>query len=83
MSVKKTTKILDRTSPVLRQIAEAVPIKEIGSKKIGGIIAKMKRALHNEKDGVAIAAPQIGESLRIFVVNGKTFGAEDTVFINP
>ena len=59
----------------------------------------MKRLLSKEKFGVAIAAPQIGESLRIFVVTGKVFAAleepEDTerkanmeappdrVFINP
>ena len=31
----------------------------------------MKVALKKEEDGVAIAAPQIGKSLRIFVVSGK------------
>lgn len=56
----------------------------------------MKEALHAEEDGVAIAAPQIGESLRIFVVNSRALALasrsgkievdkklEDLVFINP
>ena len=52
----------------------------------------MTEALESQGDGVAIAAPQIGESLRIFVVSGKELknadknykGSEDyLVFINP
>lgn len=68
----KKTAILDhKTAEVLRQIAKSVPLKDIGAKKLGGIIAKMKSALHEQEDGVAIAAPQIGIGLRIFVVSGK------------
>ena len=33
----------------------------------------MSEALESQKDGVAIAAPQIAHSLRIFVVSGKVF----------
>ncbi len=72
--------LVDKESPVLRQTAEAVPLEDIGSKKIRDIVAKMKRALHAEKDGVAIAAPQIGASLRIFMVKRES---ADLVFINP
>src|SRR3989344_1220115 len=48
----------------------------------------MKEALHAEEDGVALAAPQIGESLRIFIVNGEMLVSKqakktDLVFINP
>ena len=56
------------------------------------IISDMKEALSTQKDGVAIAAPQIGISLRIFVVSDsilkeadkdyKSIG-KDIVFINP
>lgn len=90
-------KILQRDAPMLRDIAKAVSIKDIKSKKIRAIIDNMKKVLHAEDDSVAIAAPQIGESLRMFVVNGqaltlasrakKKTGAnkklEDLVFINP
>lgn len=68
----KKTQILDyKKAPVLRRRAEPVPLKDIGTKKLGDIIAKMKAALHEQEDGVAIAAPQIGAGLRIFVVSGK------------
>jgi peptide deformylase len=33
----------------------------------------MSTALHSQNDGVAIAAPQIAQSLRIFIVAGKIF----------
>lgn len=79
-------------SPVLRDVALSVKTEEIGGPKINEIIEKMKKALHAEADGVAIAAPQIGASLRIFVVNGELLasakgkesaGAADLVYINP
>lgn len=91
--------IVQKENPVLRKTAEEVPIKEIGSPKIQQVIKDMKKALATQGDGVAIAAPQIGVSLRIFVVAGKIFDAswrrgetvqgepekkiEDIVFINP
>src|SRR3989344_3892781 len=81
MSIK--TEILQKDAPVLREIAESVLPEDIKSKKIQNIISKMKKALHAEEDGVAIAAPQIGESLRIFVVSSKISGSKDLVFINP
>jgi peptide deformylase len=90
----KKTIIVDRDAPVLREVAQPVPIEAIGSKKLEAIIAKMIKAVHGEDDGVAIAAPQIGESLRIFVVKGSAFAIAknvdekeerfpDLVFINP
>jgi peptide deformylase len=83
---------------VLRQKAKAVAKKDISSRKIKAVISRMKVALAAEEFGVAIAAPQIGESLRIFVVAGKALIPEhdeldeeepaaprpdDMVFINP
>jgi peptide deformylase len=47
----------------------------------------MQKALSQEHDGVAIAAPQVGESVRVFVVSPNAY--EETakwkplVFINP
>src|SRR3989344_383460 len=65
--------IVQAGDPVLRGTAKAVAKKDIGSAKINKIIARMKKALAAEDFGVAIAAPQIGEPLRIFVVAGKAF----------
>ncbi|MDQ3014754.1 MAG: peptide deformylase [bacterium] len=68
--------IVQKGEPVLRQIAHDVPIADIGSKKIQDIIKKMKKAVSEQDDAVAVAAPQIGQSLRIFVVSGKVFAKD-------
>jgi len=89
-----TVEILGREEDVLRQVAEEVPLADISSPRIKKIIQNMKEALATQNDGVAIAAPQIGASLRIFVVSGRVIGYmkgegdgekvyEDMVFINP
>ncbi len=87
--------IVQAGDPVLRGKAKPVDKKDIGSRAVAKIIADMKKALHAEEFGVAIAAPQIGKPLRIFVISGNVFiedaaeGGEkkptpaDRVFINP
>ena len=64
-------KILQKDAPVLRKKALNIRVEEIKSPKIQKIIKEMKEALLSQDDGVAIAAPQIGYSLRIFVVSGR------------
>jgi len=64
-------KIVQKDNPVLRQKAKAVPLDKINSPEIQEIIGDMKNSLAGEYDGVAIAAPQIAESLRIFVISKK------------
>ena len=66
-------KILQQKEKVLREIAREVPVSDIKTKKIQAILKEMSSALLSQDDGVAIAAPQIGYSLRIFVVSGKIF----------
>jgi len=66
-------KILQQKEKVLREIAREVPVSDIKTKKIQTILKEMSSALLSQDDGVAIAAPQIGYSLRIFVVSGKIF----------
>ncbi len=74
-------KILQKEEKVLRKIAKEVPLEQIASTKIKKILAEMSQSLRSQSDGVAIAAPQIGYSLRIFLVSGriflKDFGKED------
>lgn len=69
--------IVQQEAPVLRSVAEPVNPKDFGSKSLAKIIADMKKALEQEPDGVAIAAPQIGVPLRIFVVSHRAFTYED------
>jgi len=58
---------------VLRKIAKEVPVADVKTPKIKKILKEMSAALKSQDDGVAIAAPQIGYSLRIFLVAGKIF----------
>lgn len=84
-------KIVQSDHPALREKAQAVPLKDISSLKIKEVIKNMQKVLAQEKDGVAIAAPQIGETLRIFLVSDqimkiadkkyKSIG-KDLIFIN-
>ncbi len=67
------TEIVQEGNPVLRAIAKPVPLSDIGTKKLNDIIAAMNIALEREADGVAIAAPQIGVPLRIFIVSKNAF----------
>lgn len=78
---------------VLRTTAAEVPVADIPSPRIQQILKDMKDALDREPDGAALAAPQIGVPLRIFIISGRVFGAESQhedaskdphfVFINP
>ncbi len=60
---------------------------EFGSVYLRDVIASMTTALKRESDGVAIAAPQIGVPLRIFVVAESSYEESaknrPLVFINP
>ena len=68
--------ILQNGDPVLREIAKEVPLAEIPSPRMKGILKEMRDALATQYDGVALAAPQIGHSLRIFVVAEEAFTHE-------
>lgn len=85
-------------NPALRETAQAVPLSEIGSPKLDTLIKDMKGLLSHEQYGVALAAPQVGEPIRLFIVAGKALlkaeeseGEErdsmpvppDAVYINP
>ena len=72
-------KIVGVKDPVLRAVAK--PVSKI-DKKILELIKEMNATLLAQKDpeGVGLAAPQIGKSFRIFVVNYKNL---KRVIINP
>jgi len=58
-------------NPALRELSHAIPVKEIGSAKIQALIADMKALLAKEEFGVALAACQLGEPLKLFIVSGR------------
>jgi len=78
--------VLQKGNKILEEEAKEITLGEIHSPKIKNIISQMKDVLKNTEDAIALAGPQIGESLRIFIVSKKFFGKEggsDLVFINP
>lgn len=86
--------IVQKSHKTLRQKAKEVLVKDIKTPKIKRVISDMKKALASQDDGVAIAAPQISVSLRMFVVSGRVLNFirgesekvkkyADMVFINP
>lgn len=68
---------MQKDNKILRKIAKNVPIENIKSRKVETIIRKMEKALDSQEDGVAIAAPQIGENLRIFIISKRLFEMMD------
>ncbi len=72
-------KIVDVKNPILR--AKAKTVVKI-DKKVKELIDNMKDTLESQKDpeGVGLAAPQLGKSVRVFVVSYKEL---KRVIINP
>lgn len=75
---------------VLRSTAVDVTKTDFENGYLGDVLLRMKKALSERDDGVALAAPQIGEPIKVFIVSGKIFDPsqsktpiDDLVFINP
>lgn len=79
-------KIVQQEHPVLRKIAEPINVSSITQKETQKIIEDMFKALAIQKDGVALAAPQIDYSKRIFIISPQILNEErqiPLVYINP
>jgi peptide deformylase len=79
--------IVNKGHDALSKIAREIETEEIGTKELNQIIETMRGELASQDDGVAIAAPQVGESIRMFVVSPTAFHKNtkhfQTVYINP
>lgn len=77
-------------------MAENINFKDINSAQIKNLIKQMSEILAKSPNGVALAAPQIGKSLRVFIIAGEVFQNEKkplpeknkqrlppVIFINP
>src|SRR5665213_2527179 len=60
--------ILQNGDSLLRAVAEPVPGELFGAEELKHMIDQMAATLDQEADGVALAAPQVGMSFRIFIV---------------
>jgi peptide deformylase len=85
----KILEIVQLGNPVLRKVAREVACEEIGSTKIQNLIENMLATCEPVKT-VGLAAPQVGESLRIIIIASKPTAAyptapkvEPIVMINP
>ncbi len=80
-------KLVPQSHAALHAIAEEVPIKDITSAPIKKVLKDMRAALHSYKSegftGVAIAAPQIGVPLRIFLVEDTSTTREEDEELLP
>jgi peptide deformylase len=56
--------------PVLRQSARSLSLEEIASDSIQQLIESMKETMH-EAPGVGLAAPQVGHSLQLAVIEDR------------
>jgi peptide deformylase len=65
-----TLDILQVGEPVLRQRARPLTVEEIRSAAIQGLIEQMRETMR-EAPGVGLAAPQIGQSLQLAVVEDR------------
>jgi peptide deformylase len=63
-------------NPVLRKKAEPLWPSEITSERARELIQEMKDLLAKEHYGVALAAPQIGEPMRLFIISGKAIARD-------
>src|SRR3989344_5472048 len=60
--------IVQDGAEVLREKALPVPEELFGSVELTQLLADMEKVLDVEQDGVALAAPQVGVSYRLFIV---------------
>lgn len=92
MPENQKVKIFQKGEKILKEKAKEVPVEEIKSKKFQTIIKKMEKAVWENDDALAVAAPQVGESWQITVISEWALNTEsqkpktefkNMVFINP
>lgn len=90
--------IVKSPNSVLKKVAREIPAEEISSRRVQRLISDMKETLAAAPDGVGLAAPQVGESFRLFLISeearaidrggerdgsGEKKNWKSFVFINP
>lgn len=58
-------------NPALGAASHAIPLEDITSAHVRQLIADMKKLLAVEEFGVALAAVQVGEPVKLFIVSGR------------
>src|SRR5262245_1880425 len=65
-----TLPIVQVGDPVLREVARLVEPREIGSRRIARLLEEMRETMRSAP-GVGLAAPQVGHSLQIAVIEDQ------------
>ncbi len=76
--------IFTEPNPILRKVSKQLTKEDIGSKKFKKFIKDLTETMYI-RDGVGIAAPQVGESLMVCLI-AKDFTPsreKDLILINP
>jgi len=63
-------KILTLPNPILRKKSAKIELKKIGARELKSLIASLTKTMV-KTDGVGLAAPQIGKSIRLVLINSK------------
>ncbi|MCX6795341.1 MAG: peptide deformylase [Candidatus Falkowbacteria bacterium] len=77
--VAKTLPIVHYPDPILRKISQGLTEKEIVSQKIRDLAFDLEKTML-EKDGAGLAAPQVGENVRMVVLRHDN---QSLFLINP
>jgi peptide deformylase len=72
-------KIIFYPDPRLRKTSEPVTVFDQSLKDLAGRMLELMRAAR----GVGLAAPQVGENVRMFVMNPTGEEGDDRVYVNP
>lgn len=66
----------EEENPALREKARDIPLPDISASHIQDLIEDMKELLSHEEYGVALAAPQLGEPIKLFIVSGRALARD-------
>ncbi len=85
----KSLEIVEFGDPILRKTAKKISVSTIKSAEFQNLIRDIRTFLLNEKLGVGLAAPQVGEGLALSVIairpteHRPTVKEFDLIIINP
>lgn len=79
MLMSDELKIILYPDPRLKKVSQ--PVGEFGQ-TLHNLVVRMFK-LMREAHGVGLAAPQVGQNLRLFVMNASGEAGDDQVYINP
>src|SRR5437764_11621346 len=71
--------IIHYPDPRLRKVSEPVTVFD---ERVSALAAKMFELMRASK-GVGLAAPQVGENIRLFVANPTGEANDDRIYVNP